>query len=72
MLVVPYSAGITLGSDMTITLTSNNPSFGGRVRKSLTSSEFTKRQQSIKVLATGDAALATDESIRVQIYVGYL
>jgi|TARA_R110000803_G_scaffold187693_1_gene250034 hypothetical protein len=70
--VVPYSAGITLGSDMTITLTSNNPSFGGRVRKSLTSSEFTKRQQSIKVLATGDAALATDESIRVQIYVGYL
>lgn len=70
--VVPYSAGITLGSDMTITLTSDNPSFGVRVRKSLTSAQFTRRQQSIKVLATGDAALATNESIRVQVYVGYL
>lgn len=70
--VVPYSAGISQGADMTITLTSDTPTFGGRVRKSLVAADFTRRQQSIQVLATGDVALASNESIRAQVYVGYV
>jgi hypothetical protein len=69
--VTPFAAGLSLGANMTITLTPDTPNDGGRVRKSLIAAEFVRREQSIQVQAIGNAALATAESIRVQVYVGY-
>ena len=67
-----YVNGVDQGANMTPILTADQPWRQRRVRKELTSANLAKANSPIKVTATGDGALASNEHVRVEVYVGYL
>jgi len=70
--VTPYASGVPLGADMTAVLTEASPFNDARVRRSLQPAGCLRAGDNIKIRVAADAALATRESVRVEVYVGVL
>jgi len=70
--VVPIVNGVSEGAAMTATLTPVSPNYDFRVKKSLTPLQYIRPGQNIQLRAIATSALAVDEYVRAEVYVGVL
>lgn len=68
--IEPFVAGSLQSPDLQPVLTPDNPRRARRIRRELSNTELIRRGQAIKIRATAEN-LASNEYVRVQVYIGH-